>query len=665
MGVRICPQCKGKVSESRNDCPHCGYDFSKKKKCPDCQEMIDISVSVCPICGYYFEQVEKKEEPKVEPKDEVKTVKVTQAKKQTVATDHKLAVFKKTITKEEFLRMAIIELSKNEKCPSDILNAKLGDIEEGETEFIYASCVANGTYTGTVGYDRQEEYVVQEYGFVASNVHYTLNGYPRVGTGERVMKDVTKTRTVTDWRPHSGSIVNENHVVTYVEDYSPFEKSFRRIFQRDDLDSLYEESDDTENLSHGLLDEGKELLDNQIRGSIAWPGDHVKERVHSIHASDYEFYRCVVPTYKLSYEYEGVTLEVEGLALDNMTPVVQAPASSNSNSVNRIEILKHVKTRRKEKIIDINKIVAIVLFVAGLCGFVFTLGSPAFLPVILSVVGALLVCLGVYIYAAVAISSINKKCDKQKQVLSYLKYVMLIEELQKRNLPELTDNEKYDFHSDDYDDFDESILSDAKSIAVFTEEEKKAWAEIREYEYDYRSYTKEITTILSNHGLLGITFGSTTSNSDDKNNKSSKASIICVLSSLSLQLLSVIFMSFISGRSFSSGNLTNIYAVAFGGGYALSILAIIFMFVFLIILAMDYFICLKSKNRSIIILSSIITILFGAAAVSLLSCIECDNYGYYFYGSGGMWALIVSISLTGCAIASQIISSVMRFISKK
>jgi hypothetical protein len=242
---------------------------------------------------------------------------------------------------------------------------------------------------------------------------------------------------------------------------------------------------------------------------------------------------------------------------------------------------------------------------------------------------------------------------------------MLIEELQKRNLPELTDNEKYDFHSDDYDDFDESILSDAKSIAVFTEEEKKAWAEIREYEYDYRSYTKEITTILSNHGLLGITFGSTTSNSDDKNNKSSKASIICVLSSLSLQLLSVIFMSFISGRSFMGGNLTNIYAVGFGGGYALSILAIIFMFVFLIILAMDYYICLKNKNRSIIILSSIITILFGAAAVSLLSCIECDNDGYYFYGSGGMWALIVSISLTGCAIASQIISLVMRFISKK
>ena len=662
MGVRICPQCGGKVAESRNECPHCGYDFKKNKKCPECEEMIDIHLSECPICGHIFEEEVTKEEVT---KEEVKAVKATKTKKQTVATDHKLAVFKKTITKEEFLRMAIIELSKNEKCPSDILNAKLGDIEEGETEFIYASCVANGTYTGTVGYDRQEEYVVQEYGFVGSNVHYTLNGYPRVGTGERVMKDVTKTRTVTDWRPHSGSIVNEDHVVTFVEDYSPFEKLFRRIFQRDDLDSLYEESNDTENLSHGLLDKGKELLDNQIRGSIAWPGDHVKEKVHSIHASNYEFYRCVVPTYKLSYEYEGVTLEVEGLAIDNMTPVVQAPASSNSNSVNRIEILKHVKTRRKEKIIDINKIVAIVLFVGGICGFVFTIGSPAFLPVILSVLGALLVCLGVYIYAAVAISSINNKCDKQKQVLSYLKYVMLIEELQKRNLPELTDDEKYDFHSDDYDGFDESILSDAKSIAVFTEEEKKAWAEIREYEYDYRSYTKEITTILSNRGLLGIRFGFTISNSDDKNNKSSKSNIICVLSSLSLQLLSVIFMSFIFGYNYSgSGRWVNIYDVAFVFGRALPILAIIFMFVFLIILAMDYFICLKNKNRSIIILSSIITILFGAAAVSLLSCIQC-NYGYEFYYTGRMWALIVSISLTGCAIASQIISLVMRFKLKK
>ena len=27
MGIKICPDCGGKVSDSRMDCPHCGYSF--------------------------------------------------------------------------------------------------------------------------------------------------------------------------------------------------------------------------------------------------------------------------------------------------------------------------------------------------------------------------------------------------------------------------------------------------------------------------------------------------------------------------------------------------------------------------------------------------------------------------------------------------------------
>lgn len=54
MGIKICPQCGGKVSETRNDCPHCNYDFGSSKKCPDCEELIDISLMECPICGHVF-----------------------------------------------------------------------------------------------------------------------------------------------------------------------------------------------------------------------------------------------------------------------------------------------------------------------------------------------------------------------------------------------------------------------------------------------------------------------------------------------------------------------------------------------------------------------------------------------------------------------------------
>ena len=57
MGIRICPECGGKVSTSRNECIHCGYVFPATKVCPDCEESIDVSAKVCPICGYIFENV--------------------------------------------------------------------------------------------------------------------------------------------------------------------------------------------------------------------------------------------------------------------------------------------------------------------------------------------------------------------------------------------------------------------------------------------------------------------------------------------------------------------------------------------------------------------------------------------------------------------------------
>ena len=56
MGIKICPQCSGKVSDTRNDCPHCSYVFPELKKCPDCEEEIDASLPECPTCGHIFKK---------------------------------------------------------------------------------------------------------------------------------------------------------------------------------------------------------------------------------------------------------------------------------------------------------------------------------------------------------------------------------------------------------------------------------------------------------------------------------------------------------------------------------------------------------------------------------------------------------------------------------
>lgn len=60
MGIKICPDCSGKVSDSRSECPHCGYIFGAKIKCPDCGKELGDSCLECPDCGYVFKPKPKR-----------------------------------------------------------------------------------------------------------------------------------------------------------------------------------------------------------------------------------------------------------------------------------------------------------------------------------------------------------------------------------------------------------------------------------------------------------------------------------------------------------------------------------------------------------------------------------------------------------------------------
>ena len=60
MGLRICPKCGKKVSDSRCDCIHCGYVFSDKKICPDCETELPADAPECPECGHIFFIIKEK-----------------------------------------------------------------------------------------------------------------------------------------------------------------------------------------------------------------------------------------------------------------------------------------------------------------------------------------------------------------------------------------------------------------------------------------------------------------------------------------------------------------------------------------------------------------------------------------------------------------------------
>lgn len=57
MGVKICPNCNGKVSSGRTTCPHCNYQLGNSIiTCPDCNEEVKVGIAECPTCGHVFKQ---------------------------------------------------------------------------------------------------------------------------------------------------------------------------------------------------------------------------------------------------------------------------------------------------------------------------------------------------------------------------------------------------------------------------------------------------------------------------------------------------------------------------------------------------------------------------------------------------------------------------------
>ena len=90
MGIKICPECGGKVSDTRTTCMHCGYDFAaapQKILCPDCDEwVVKNADGTCPVCGHVFDTAKidtalRKEKAAAETMAQTATAKQTEREK--------------------------------------------------------------------------------------------------------------------------------------------------------------------------------------------------------------------------------------------------------------------------------------------------------------------------------------------------------------------------------------------------------------------------------------------------------------------------------------------------------------------------------------------------------------------------------------------------------
>ncbi len=472
MAVKTCPKCKGKVSETRDVCPHCDYNFNKKMiVCPDCDSEVEEGISECPVCGYYFDAIDdSSDDVDLVESAPIPMAKVSIKESNPNSSNVHLAKFRRKITKEQFLRSVLIELSLDPNSPADILSAEFGEVEEAEIQGYLIQGVVNGSYSGMIGIDRVEEYVTQEQKYVPSNTHYTSGGidfYEKEGA--RHLVDVTKTKTVTDWQIHNGEIINEHHSAVKTElGYEDFESSFWKLFRRDDLDKIHDESIDNEKLPNGFYDKGIDLLRNDVVNGVSWPGDHHKDESFNISIDDYKIYRCIVPTYQVSCVYKGQVCLVQGFAIDQIAPVIEKQVSTSSNSVEGLKREEGVEINQKKKITLSAKIVAILAAISGFIGFIMLVYGGKPLPLFIGFLAgiAVSVCLGVVAY--VNIASIKKKYEKKTEQLSYMKYILLKQELDKRGFPELTDEEKdslqYSMGIDSLDDIDETLIFEPTNV---------------------------------------------------------------------------------------------------------------------------------------------------------------------------------------------------------
>ncbi|MBQ4269392.1 MAG: DUF3784 domain-containing protein [Clostridia bacterium] len=221
---------------------------------------------------------------------------------------------KKEHEEKEFIREVVIYLAKEESTPTDILETSFSDVSVEEKEYLLVSGHASVEYTCSVGYDREEIYYVKE-----KKRDYV--------NGRDYYEDVKKTRTVTDWRPHSGR--NTSKEFTIVGNAST-QEGYR---SESEIATCYQTCEKTSKQEVGVEPEiNEEAFALAKRVCVAscfyvvkLPGDRQKDCDYSGELEVEEVGALIVPEYTLTYDYQGMKQKAKGFAAGDMQINVDYP----------------------------------------------------------------------------------------------------------------------------------------------------------------------------------------------------------------------------------------------------------------------------------------------------------------------------------------------------
>ena len=343
MGIRICPECGGKVSDSRKDCIHCGYVFPVTKQCPDCGGNIEENAKVCPECGYSFEveqttevatanvaptvQTSESEAKQTSNFDETTSVVCPQCgsndielksselgkcrscgttvvlpkKEQQVNVVNNFVVNNNaensaqyyTIKRErtlndEFIRGAYVDLACDRATPVDVAEGNFEDIVEDNEQYIEVNCLSNVNYAAMIGIDYKVTYT-----------DYDSQGKP-----------TQKTKTETEWKAFSGNFSKESVKYRGNDDNSERARAFDlavnyaepgSIMPYDGTNSsvapLPPDPSAVESAKTESLEDAKKAAEKSL------PGDRHKDFYASGHSTVTSLKSYVAPTQNAKFKY--------------------------------------------------------------------------------------------------------------------------------------------------------------------------------------------------------------------------------------------------------------------------------------------------------------------------------------------------------------------------
>lgn len=379
----------------------------------------------------------------------------------------KVYTLKKEVDEQQFLRNVLIGLSKDEKSPANIMNAKFGKVTEFNSEFLVLSADVDVYYSGSCGYDRQEEYITQAFRSVREGDYYKYRGVTKRATSDTmVYMDVVETKIVTEWRPHSGTLSSNKTMCGLNEDNRDreLEKLYPSAWQEVKDESVLEEGTASVNFSayESVLEDCKSMASREVH----WPGNHHKDTIYSYKTTEKLLECYIVPCYMVEFEYNGKKYRARGLAIGKANEVHDVPEADA-----KVESIADIEKRRVENVIKAEKPLkfrklfktfAVIMGLVGWFGLIFTFlnllngvdipGGRLFLILGFATMAVFIIIqIVINIKVKKAVKEINIKANNEKKNLNNIKVDFLVVALKKLNLPGLSTIEKNGISSsDDY-----------------------------------------------------------------------------------------------------------------------------------------------------------------------------------------------------------------------